>query len=101
MGELLIGQIEHLSGQAEDWVWSTNQLIELIGSKPIEQPETSLEVTMQEFNQLVHQQAQPLQHATDDQQQIITLPSWSYIFSPIIALVILIFLYCSYSQLIA
>ncbi|MBC9229469.1 hypothetical protein HI850_009035 [bacterium SPL81] len=102
MGELLIGQIEHLSGQAEDWVWYTNQLIELIGSKLIEQPETSLEDTMQEFNQLVHQQAQPLQHATDhDHQQIITPPSWSYIFSPIIALVILIFLYCSYSQLIA
>jgi hypothetical protein len=36
MSELLLGQIEHLSGQAEDWVWST-QLNELIGSKPVEQ----------------------------------------------------------------
>ena len=29
LSELLLGQIEHLSGQAEDWVWSTNQLTEL------------------------------------------------------------------------
>lgn len=33
--ELLQGQIEHLSGQADDWVWSTNELTELKGSKPL------------------------------------------------------------------
>ena len=26
LNELMIGQIDHLSGQADDWVWSTNQL---------------------------------------------------------------------------
>ncbi|MGA5989420.1 hypothetical protein ACPB4A_27575, partial [Escherichia coli] len=54
--ELLLGQIEHLSGQADDWVWATSELTELIGSKPIEQEELSLEETMQEFNQMVNQQ---------------------------------------------
>lgn len=28
LNELMIGQIDHLSGQADDWVWSTNQLTE-------------------------------------------------------------------------
>ncbi|KAA5655187.1 hypothetical protein F3G64_35300, partial [Pseudomonas aeruginosa] len=52
--ELILGQVEHLSGQAEDWVWSTNHLTELIGSKPVEQEELSLDATMKEFNQMVH-----------------------------------------------
>lgn len=99
--ELLLGQIEHLSGQAEDWVWSTNQLTELLGSKPVEQQEISLETTMQEFNQMVHQ-AQPSHEETlieDAESQ--STPMWAYILSPLVALVILTFLYCSYCQLIS
>ncbi|MDO3664434.1 hypothetical protein [Acinetobacter higginsii] len=100
--ELLLGQIEHLSGQAEDWVWSTNQLTELLGSKPVIQQEVSLEATMQEFNQMVHQ-AQPVAH--DDEPtievEIPETPTWAYIVSPFVALVILIFLYCSYCQLVS
>ncbi|MGA6137946.1 hypothetical protein ACPER7_16815 [Acinetobacter dispersus] len=101
--ELLVGQIEHLSGQAEDWVWSTNQLTELLGSKPVVQQEVSLEETMQEFNQMVHQ-AQPTSH--DDHEDTIEVeapvtPAWAYIVSPFVALVILLFLYCSYCQLIS
>lgn len=53
---MVIGQIEHLSGQAKDWVWSTNELTELIGSQPIEQEEISLDETMKEFNQMVNVQ---------------------------------------------
>lgn len=100
--ELLLGQTEHLSGQAEDWVWSTSQLTELIGSKPVQpQQEISLEATMQEFNQMVHQ-AQPSSHH-DLNLEVISAPTptWSYLLAPIIALVILAFLYCSYCQLIS
>lgn len=39
------GQIEHLSGHA-DWVWSTNNLKELIGSQPLVEEELSLRDTM-------------------------------------------------------
>ncbi|ESK56689.1 hypothetical protein [Acinetobacter tjernbergiae] len=98
--ELLLGQIEHLSGQAEDWVWSTNQLTELIGSKPSVQQEISLESTMQEFNQMV-QHAQPNTEYTlafEEEKQ--TTPIWSCIAAPFVALLILLFLYCSYTQLI-
>ncbi|EPG34732.1 hypothetical protein [Acinetobacter colistiniresistens] len=100
--ELLLGQIEHLSGQAEDWVWSTNQLTELLGSKPVVQEEVSLEATMQEFNQMVHQ-AQPTttDHESTAEIEMPAIPTWAYIVSPVIALVILVFLYCSYCQLIS
>ena len=101
LSELLLGQIEHLSGKAEDWVWSTNQLTELKGSKPVEQQDISLEATMQEFNQMVHQ-AQPCIHHTEEiEVEQPNIPTWSYLLSPIIALVILLFMYCSYSQLLA
>ncbi|NAR50882.1 hypothetical protein [Acinetobacter haemolyticus] len=99
--ELLLGQVEHLSGQAEDWVWSTNQLTELLGSKPIEQEDVSLEATMQEFNKMVHQ-AQP----NVDHQETVNIeppltPTWSSITAPFVALFILGILYCSYTQLVA
>ncbi len=99
--ELLLGQIEHLSGQAADWVWSTNQLTELLGSKPAPVQDISLEATIQEFNQMVHQ-AQPSEHdaiATVVESQ--SIPTWSSLLAPLVALAILLFLYCSYSQLIA
>ncbi|MGB5886635.1 MAG: hypothetical protein WBG77_07865 [Acinetobacter venetianus] len=100
LAELLLGQVEHLSGQAEDWVWSTNQLTELIGSKPIEQEEISLEATMQEFNQMVNQAQPNVHHAEELDVEQPSIPGWSYLLSPIVALVILLSLYCSYSQLI-
>jgi hypothetical protein len=53
-------KIEHLSGQADDWVWTTNNLLELKGSKPMPQEELSLEATMKEFNQMVSQNNQSL-----------------------------------------
>ena len=46
LNELFTGQIEHLSGQADDWVWSTNQLTELLGSKPKIQEDISLDECM-------------------------------------------------------
>lgn len=100
--ELLMGQIEHLSGQAEDWVWSTNHLTELLGSKPVVQEEVSLEATMQEFNQMVNQ-AKPVAHEPHEAADIVppVVPGWAYLVSPLVALVILIFLYCSYCQLIS
>ncbi|MFW2125091.1 hypothetical protein ACG94O_19575, partial [Acinetobacter ursingii] len=98
--ELLLGQIEHLSGQADDWVWSSAQLNELIGSKPVEQTDISLEATMQEFNQMVNQ-AQPHHNdiTEENETNMIDSPKWAYIVSPFVALVILLFMYCSYSQL--
>ncbi|MDS7942322.1 hypothetical protein RMA95_00085 [Acinetobacter sp. V110_1] len=99
--ELILGQVEHLSGQADDWVWSTNHLTELIGSKPVEQEELSLDATMKEFNQMVHQ-AQP--HHEDlhaEEQSIETfIPAWSKVIAPLVALAILGYLYCFYTHLV-
>lgn len=87
MRELLIGQIEHLSGQANDWVWSTNNLIELIGSKPTVQETVSLEATMKEFQQMVQQ------NDTADHVEVTTvstaIPTWAKVVEPIVAIVIL------------
>ena len=99
LGELLLGKIEHLSGQADDWVWSTNDLIELKGSKPIPQEELSLEASMKEFNQMVQQ------HTHDDHQNIepaeAIVPTWSKVLEPIVAIAILAILWCSVTQLFA
>ena len=99
--ELILGQVEHLSGQAEDWVWSTNHLTELIGSKPVEQEELSLDTTMKEFNQMVHQ-AQPSHEDLHIEEQTIetSVPTWSKIIAPVVALAILGYLYCIYNQLV-
>ncbi|QER38641.1 hypothetical protein F2A31_02580 [Acinetobacter suaedae] len=98
--ELLLGQVEHLSGQAEDWVWSTNQLTELLGSKPIEQEDVSLEETMQEFNKMVHQAQPNLDHHETTNVELPHIPTWSSITAPFVALIILGILYCSYTQLV-
>ncbi|MFX9272923.1 hypothetical protein ABTN92_19660, partial [Acinetobacter baumannii] len=84
--ELILGQVEHLSGQAEDWVWSTNHLTELIGSKPVEQEELSLDATMKEFNQMVHQ-AQPHHEELHIEEQPIEIfiPAWSKVIAPLVA----------------
>ncbi|MFC6052382.1 hypothetical protein A6M14_12925 [Acinetobacter sp. Ac_877] len=84
--ELIIGQVEHLSGQADDWVWSTNGLIELRGSKPINQEDISLDSTMKEFNQMVQHHS----HADDVQVTTETVvPTWAKILEPIVAIIIL------------
>ncbi|MDN5513114.1 hypothetical protein [Acinetobacter sp.] len=84
--ELILGQIEHLSGQASDWVWSTNDLIELKGSKPIEQEEISLDSTMKEFSQMVHQNIQ--QHDVEE-VSVVSTPTWAKIVEPVVAIAIL------------
>ena len=99
--ELLLGQIEHLSGQATDWVWLTNGLSELKGSKPIVQEEISLDSTMKEFNQMV---SQPQIHANEDlhnssETLAVPVPMWAKIFEPIVALIILWVLYCAATQI--
>ncbi len=84
--ELILGQIEHLSGQASDWVWSTNDLIELKGSKPIEQEEISLDSTMKEFSQMVHQNIK--QHDVEE-VSVVSTPTWAKIVEPVVAIAIL------------
>lgn len=84
--ELLKGQIEHLSGQADDWVWTTNNLTELKGSKPIHEEELSLEATMKEFSQMVHQNSQ---HHDVEEVAVVETPTWAKIVEPVVALAIL------------
>jgi len=104
--ELLLGQIEHLSGQAYDWVWATTELTELIGSKPIEQEELSLEETMKEFNQMVNQQniqesphQQPVQALQSTAESTLLVPRWARVLEPVVALVILWILFSAYHNL--
>jgi len=60
-----------------------------------------LDTTMKEFNQMVHQ-AQP--HHDDvhieEQAAEISVPTWSKIIAPVVALAILGYLYCIYTQLV-
>lgn len=100
--ELLLGQIEHLSGQAPDWVWSTNDLLELKGSKPIMQEEISLDSTMKEFNQMVSQQhtdANEEQHNAAAVVNTTAVPGWSKILEPVVAIIILWVLYSAATQM--
>ncbi|MGA8883016.1 MAG: hypothetical protein WB445_05280 [Acinetobacter sp.] len=93
--ELLLGQIEHLSGQADDWVWSTNNLLELKGSKPIIQDEISLEASMKEFSQMVNQ------HTHQKQDEAAAVPVWSKVLEPAVALAILWILYSAACSMFA
>lgn len=94
--ELLLGQIEHLSGQADDWVWSTNNLVELKGSKPIIQDEISLEASMKEFSQMVSQ------HTHQEQDEAVAaVPLWSKVLEPAVALAILWILYSAACSMFA
>lgn len=97
--ELLNGQIEHLSGQADDWVWSTNNLTELLGSKPNLQEDISLEASMKEFNQMVHQQN--AQHDDNNVAVEATVPTWSKIVEPVVAIAILWILYSAATNMFA
>ena len=103
LGELLLGQIEHLSGHAPDWVWSTNNLKELIGSQPLVQEELSLQDTMKEFNQMVHQTTDL--HTTADYAVTETssqpTPTWGRIAEPLVALVVLWVLYSAAQHIFA
>ena len=99
MRELLLGQIEHLSGQAKDWVWSTNELNELIGSQPIIEDEISLDQTMKEFNQMVS-------HVQNDSHEVVEpvvaqVPTWSKIVEPAVAIFVLAILYCALQTVFA
>ena len=101
--ELLLGQIEHLSGQAKDWVWQTNELIELVGSQPIVQEEISLNETMKEFNQMVNTQTTEDHldaHKTLETIQT-TSPSWAKVVEPMVALVVLWGLFCALQSVFA
>ena len=94
--ELLLGQIEHLSGQADNWVWSTNNLLELKGSKPIIADELSLEESMKEFNQMVNQ------HTGHEQEETAPIiPTWSKVAEPLVAVVILWVLYSAVCNIFA
>lgn len=94
--ELLLGQIEHLSGQVDNWVWSTNNLLELKGSKPIIADELSLEESMKEFNQMVNQ------HASHEQEETAPIiPTWSKVAEPLVAVVILWVLYSAVCNIFA
>ncbi|MCW8040352.1 MULTISPECIES: hypothetical protein [Acinetobacter] len=94
--ELLLGQIEHLSGQADNWVWSTNNLLELKGSKPIIADELSLEESMKEFNQMVNQ------HTGHEQEETAPIiPTWSKVAEPLVAIVILWVLYSAVCNIFA
>ena len=99
MRELLLGQIEHLSGQAKDWVWSTNELTELIGSQPVVQEELSLDDTMKEFNHMVNN------HHADSHEVVepvvATVPAWAKVLEPVVALAILWILYSAASNIFA
>lgn len=88
--ELILGQVEHLSGHADDWVWSTNELKELKGSKPIVQEEISLDETMKEFNQMVSMQKEQVQAEPISIETTAPLnPAWAKVCEPIVALVVL------------
>lgn len=100
MRELLFGQIEHLSGQAKDWVWRTNDLNELIGSQPLIEEEISLDQTMKEFNQMVnHVQADT--HEEVVEPTTTTTPTWAKILEPVVALAILWLLFSALQSVFA
>jgi len=100
--ELVIGQIEHLSGQAKDWVWSTNELTELIGSQPTVQEEISLDETMKEFNQMVNVQTTDT-HADHPEVTVAETvqPTWEKVAEPVVALVVLYILFEAVSKVFA
>ena len=94
MHELLVGQIEHLSGQAKDWVWSLSELTELLGSQPIEEEDLSLEESMKEFNQMVHAQQTHSDVETVEQVAVPELkPTWAVVVEPLVALAVIWVLY--------
>ena len=100
LNELLIGQIEHLAGQVDDWIWSTNGLTELIGSKPMVEEAVSLEATLKEFNQMTSQQHDH-DTSTNIQPSIPLTPTWAKIIEPVVAIAILYILASALSKVFA
>ena len=98
--ELLKGQRDHLSGQADDWVWLTNNLIELKGSKPLQQEPLSLQATLQEFNQMVNQNDHHDHHPVAE-VVMPAVPAWSKAVEPVVAVAILWLLWCAGTQIFA
>ena len=98
--ELLSGQVEHLAGQAHDWVWSTNRLTELKGSKPIAQEQLSLDATLKEFNRMASQNDHHDHHPAIEVATPV-VPAWSKALEPIVAVVILWILYSAVTQVFA
>lgn len=98
--ELLKGQIEYLSGQADDWVWSTNRLTSLQGSKPMQQEPLSLDATLKEFNHMVQQNYHHDHHPV---AEVVApaVPGWAKLLEPVVAIVILWILYSAVSQVFA
>ena len=92
MRELLLGQIEHLSGQAKDWVWSTNELNELIGSQPIIEDEISLDQMVSHVQNDSHEVVEPV---------VAQVPTWSKIVEPAVAIFVLAILYCALQTVFA
>lgn len=99
MRELLLGQIEHLSGQAKDWVWSTNDLNELIGSQPIEQEALSLDQTMKEFSQMVSQPHTDTHVVAE--LSAASVPTWAKVLEPVVAIFTLAILYFALQTVLA
>lgn len=87
LNQLLLGQIQYLSAQAEDWIWTTNNLVELKGTKPQTIEEISLTPRIQEFNHMTTQD-QTHHHAVDEVIEN-PVPTWAKILEPIVALAIL------------
>ena len=98
--ELLSGQVEHLAGQAHDWVWSTNRLTELKGSKPMVQEQLSLDATLKEFNRMASQNDHHDHHPAIEVATP-AVPAWSKALEPIVAVVILWILYSAVTQVFA
>lgn len=99
--ELITGQVEHLSGQAADWIWLTSELTELKGSKPMPEEELSLEETMKEFNQMVHQNNVAEHHEQVTEVEKTVVPTWAKILEPVVAVAILWILYSAATQMFA
>lgn len=102
MVELLNGQIEHLSGQAPDWVWHCNGLLELVGSQSSATvAEISLASTLKEFHDMVHQHETQDTHTFAADTAELPTPTWAKIAAPVIALAVLAYLYDWYAVLSA
>ena len=50
---------------------------------------------------MVHQAQPSIHHTEEIEVEQPNIPAWSYLISPVIALIILLFMYYSYSQLLA
>lgn len=106
VSELLNGQVEYLSGQANDWVWQTNQMKELIGTKQNvnnNTTETSLDESVKDFRNMIHQQNEKIILPNDMTETHLTTitPQWAKNIAPIIAFFIIIFLYLQCTKLIS